>query len=120
METENRIINDAENLALHYGMQFFELDGFFPDSELIARFPSQLLFRETMLPIEQKNGSCVVAIANPLKLDAIDQLHADSPWPVETVLASSDLIKRTLHRCLGLGGERRSGHPFGRRSGQPF
>ena len=98
------MIIDAENLALQYGMQFIDLEGFSPDSELIARFPSQLLFRETMLPIEQKDGLCVVAIANPLKLDAIDQLHASSPWPVETVLANSDLIKRTLHRCLGLGG----------------
>lgn len=104
IKVNNSIAADLEKLATLYGMRFLDLEEFVPDSELISKFPSQLLFRETMLPLECVEGCCVVAIADPLRLEAIDQLNASSPWPVETVLADPDVIKRTLHRILGLGG----------------
>lgn len=95
---------ELQSLARNYGMRFVDLHGIQPDQEVVNRFPRQLLFRESMLPLHLENGRCLVAISDPLNLEATDQLAANSPWPVETALAEPELIKRLLHRVLGVGG----------------
>lgn len=93
-----------QELAARFGMRFLDLEHVNPDVELIGRFPSQLLFRSTMLPVMLQDHRCLVAVADPLNLEAIDQLASQSKWELETVVADPELIKRLLHRFLGVGG----------------
>ncbi|TWT94212.1 GspE/PulE family protein [Neorhodopirellula pilleata] len=101
LETENQeLIRQAE----FFGMQAWELQDVVVDAELVATFPSQLLFRENMLPIEVNGGKCFVAVSDPKRLEGIEQLAAQCRWPIVTVLSEPDPIRRHLHRLLGVGG----------------
>ena len=93
-----------EELASYYGMRTVDLDGLNPPTELISAFPGQLLSRECMLPIELRDGVCVVAISDPTHVTACDQLAAYVDWQIEIVLAKSDQLRRLLNRVLGVGG----------------
>lgn len=91
-------------LASYYGMREVDLDGLKPNPELVAAFPGQLLSRECMLPIELKGDVCIVAVSDPTRLSACDQLSTHVDWQIETVLAETDQIRRHLNRLLGVGG----------------
>ncbi len=89
-------------LAALYGLAIVDLDMHVPDPQLVSRFPSHLLFRETMVPLSLDARRCIVAVSDPTKLESLDQLEKFSPRPIEPVLAPSDQIKKQLHRLLGL------------------
>lgn len=91
-------------LAAYFGMRVVDLDEFPPAPELIRAFPSQLLSRECMLPIELREDVCVVALSDPSKVAACDQLSAHTDWQIEPVLADPDQLRRLLNRLLGVGG----------------
>jgi general secretion pathway protein E/type IV pilus assembly protein PilB len=104
----SRITFDADatlnERAQYFGMQAIDLEGVSLEQEFIAKFPSQLLFRENMLPVEVRDGVCLVAVSDPTRIVATDQLAVHCHWPIETVLAEADQIRRRLHRHLGVGG----------------
>ncbi|XZE51588.1 GspE/PulE family protein [Planctomycetaceae bacterium SH139] len=103
-ESRSQPWTSLETKAQYYGLRAVDLEGVSPAADLVARFPSQLLFRENMIPLEVRDGVCVLAISDPTRLTASDQLASQSPWPVESVLVDSDQIRRELHRLLGVGG----------------
>ena len=90
--------------AKYYGVRSIDLEGVSPPIELVAKFPSQLLFQENMIPISAQNGVCLVAISDPTRVSALDQLAVLSQFSVEPALAEEDQIRRLLHRLLGVGG----------------
>ncbi len=93
-----------EEFATLYGLATIDLEMRQPDPDLVSRFPSQLLFRENMVPVSLDTHCCIVAVSDPTKLESLDQLEKFSPLPLEAVLASSEQIRRQLHRLLGVGG----------------
>ncbi len=104
MLTLNSTSKSIDELAALYGLVSIDLETQQPDPTLVARFPSQLLFRETMVPVSLGSHCCVVAVSDPTKLESLDQLEKFSPRPIEPVLASAEQIRRQLHRLLGVGG----------------
>ncbi len=91
-------------LAALYGLAVVDLDKVVPDPLLVTRFPSHLLFRETMVPLSLDASRCIVAVSDPTKLESLDQLEKFSSRPIEPVLAPTEQIKKQLHRLLGVGG----------------
>lgn len=96
--------HSLDELAALYGLATIDLESRQPDPDLVSRFPSQLLFRDNMVPVSLAAHSCTVAVSDPTKLESLDQLEKYSPLPIEAVLASSEQIRRQLHRLLGVGG----------------
>lgn len=90
--------------ARRYGMEFIELDNFPVDAELIRQFSVQDLFREHILPLDREGTRVRVAIADPLKLEALDALTAASGFFLEAVLAQEEQIDQKLKESLGVGG----------------
>ena len=87
-----------------YGIESIDLTDFEPDSELLARFPSQNLFRESVLPLRITNNCIRVAVSDPLNLAALDELTACCGYLCEAVLAPTEQIQAALRKALGVGG----------------
>ena len=87
-----------------YGIESIDLTDFEPDSELLARFPSQILFRESVLPLEMQANCIRVAVSDPLNLAALDELTACCGYLCEAVLAATEQIQSVLRKALGVGG----------------
>ena len=49
-----------------YGLEHVDLTDFEPDGELLARFPSQNLFRESVLPLRVVDNCIRVAVSDSL------------------------------------------------------
>ena len=94
----------ARQLAEKYGMRFVELEGFPVDPEVVELFPSQDLFRESILPLSRLDSRIVVAVADPLNLAALDDLTSRTGLYLDAVLSSEEQIQRHLKNTLGVGG----------------
>ncbi len=91
-------------VARRYGMEFVDLESFVIDPELLSRFPSQDLFRESILPLNLADNRVRVAVADPLNLEALDELTSRSGFYLDAVLASAEQIQRHLKNAFGVGG----------------
>ena len=91
-------------LAQKYGMQFADLETTTIDHELLNLFPSQALFRESILPLVRSGNRIQVAISDPLNLEALEELTSRSGIYLDAILASEDQIQRHLKNALGVGG----------------
>ncbi|MFT5328405.1 MAG: hypothetical protein ACI8P0_006318, partial [Planctomycetaceae bacterium] len=92
------------SLADAFGMQFVDLTDREICPELLHCFSSQDLFRHNLVPLEQNGRSVVVATADALNLEAIDELSSATGFNLEAVLACSEQIAGQLKKTLGVGG----------------
>jgi general secretion pathway protein E/type IV pilus assembly protein PilB len=78
-----------------------------PDLDLLKRFPTRLLVRHNLLPVDADPdaGTARVATARPCDFEPFDQLRLATGLDCEPVLAPSDDIKRALTRLLGVGAD---------------
>lgn len=89
---------------MRFGMEFVELEDFSVDTQLLALFPGQELFRETVLPLSRNGQRVRVAVADPLNLEILDDLTSRTGLYLDAVLAHPDQIQRQLKNALGVGG----------------
>ena len=66
-EQQNGIDNEAvmRAVAEEMGLDYIDLREFPVDLTLLETFPQKLIYRETLFPIQRKNGSIRVATADP-------------------------------------------------------
>ncbi len=91
-------------LAQKYGMKFADLETAIIDHELLNLFPSQELFRESILPLARTGNRIEVAISDPLNLEALEELTSRTGIYLDAILASEEQIQRHLKNALGVGG----------------
>ncbi len=94
----------VNELAIRYGMESVDLEAFEVDPALLSLFPSQELFRESILPLSQCGQRVRVAVADPLNLESLDDLTSRSGLYLDPVLAPGEQIQRHLKNSLGVGG----------------
>lgn len=97
-------LQPVSQLAARYGMSFIDLENFCVDVELLSTFPSQDLFQESILPLSRVGDRVQVAIADPLNLEALDDLTSRCGLYLDAVLATAEQIQRHLKNALGVGG----------------
>ena len=91
-------------LAGRYGMEYADLENFAVDRSLLGLFPSQDLFRESILPLSRHGNRVRVAVADPLNLESLEELTSRSGVYLDAILASAEQIQRHLKNALGVGG----------------
>lgn len=96
--------HDAQKRAAEYGIPFIDLESFQPDAEVLVRFPSQVLFRNSVLPLRIEQNRVRVAISDPLDFAAIDELTACAGLFVDIVVAEKRQIDVHLKQTLGVAG----------------
>lgn len=87
------------------GVRFVDLNETKVDLSLLKGFPAKLIHRESVFPIEQKNGSLIVATSDPFNLYALDEIGSATGKSVIPVLASGEEIAKLIKTHFGVGSE---------------
>lgn len=100
--TEDRILRA---LSHEFGMEYIDLKEVEVDTELLGRFPTSSIYRHSLLPLYRENGHVVVATADPLNLEGLDELSSISGFRLSPVLTRSGELGSRIHELLGVGGD---------------
>ena len=101
----------AKELARRYRCEFVDLRNFHIHHDLFKSVPVDLMFRYNFVPLEEKDGSLAIAIADPSRLMMIDEigllLNKQIITKVATLSQISDILKKTeqSQRVLDEAGE---------------
>ena len=87
------------------GVRFVDLNDTKIDLSLLKGFPAKLIHRESVFPIEQRNGSLIVATSDPFNLYALDEISSATGKSVIPVLASGEEIGKLIKTHFGVGSE---------------
>jgi general secretion pathway protein E len=87
------------------GMDYVDLSMATIDSSVLRRFPLRLIHRYGVFPLENREGSLIVATSNPFDLAAMDAVGAAVQESVVPVIALADELARLVKVHLGVGAE---------------
>ncbi len=89
------------------GLEFVDLNSLEEDDlgGALKDFPQRLIYRQSLFPIQRKNGTLVVATSDPFDLYPIDEVSAATGLTVTPVLAARGEIAKLIKKHLGVGGE---------------
>jgi len=96
----------ARNLSLEWGIAYVDLRQVRLAPDLLRRVPERLLLRHRVLPVSLRNGRLRLAMANPLDVEAIEEMRLVTGYDVEPVVTSESLLLETLQRCMALPAQR--------------
>ncbi len=92
----------TQAIAQALGVAYRKIDPLKLDAQLITRTLSRPFARKhAVLPIERKNGSLVVATANPFDRELLENLRGLTGGDVEPVLSSPSDIHRAIAEVYG-------------------
>ncbi len=92
----------ARGLSLEWGIPYVDLRQVRVAPGLLQRVPERLLLRHRVLPIALRGGRLRLAMANPLDVEAIDEMRLVTGYDVEPVVTSESALLEILQRCLAL------------------
>ncbi len=99
LSTESDEIAHAKALAHRYRTEYIDLKDFPIQQEVLGSVPVDMMFRYSFVPLEQQEGSLVIAVADPshlMMLDEIADLLGKRIIPrVATLSQITDLLKKT-------------------------
>src|SRR6266481_2701768 len=89
----------ARDIAARYRCDYLDLRSYQLDPELFKTVPVDLMFRYNFIPLELKDGTLSIAIADPSKLMMIDEiallLRRRIRTKVATLAQINDILKKT-------------------------
>ncbi|MBI5118410.1 Flp pilus assembly complex ATPase component TadA [Candidatus Poribacteria bacterium] len=86
-------------LALQLEIPFLDLDETEIDMESVSLFPEKLALKYGCLPIRQEAGGLIVAMADPLNLQAIDDLNLITKREIKPSVADIEQIEKAIKKC---------------------
>jgi type II secretory ATPase GspE/PulE/Tfp pilus assembly ATPase PilB-like protein len=97
--TESDEIVHARALADRYRAEYIDLENFPIQQDVMRSVPVDMMFRFNFVPLEQHEGSLVIAVADPSRLMVLDEI-ADLLGKriiprVATLSQITDLLKKT-------------------------
>ena len=92
-------------LGEEVGLEFVDLAEADVDLSLLEKFPPKFIYRESLFPIRQQDGTLVVATNDPFNLYPLDELSLTTGKTIRPVLASRDEIAKLIKTHLGVGSE---------------
>ncbi|EAQ78876.1 GspE/PulE family protein [Blastopirellula marina] len=92
-------------LGVEVGLDFVDLTTADIDLSLLKTLPQRLIYRQSLFPLQRRNGSVIVATSDPFDLYPLDEVAAVTGLSVVPVLASRVEIAKLIKANLGVGGE---------------
>jgi general secretion pathway protein E/type IV pilus assembly protein PilB len=102
METEEDVLRW---LAGEYSLGFTLLENVEPDRGLLGRFPTRILLKEEMLPLQEKDGVIEVALSRLFATPGLDCLRSVTSAKLVPVLAPGEAVQREIKKLLGVGAD---------------
>ena len=92
-------------LAEEMGIRYEEPSPAQLDPSLVQGIPAKLVFDRQIVPIARSDGHITVATADPLDLDALDELAMVTDCEVEPVVSSPGQIAEAIKKLFGVGAD---------------
>ncbi|MBN2579945.1 MAG: Flp pilus assembly complex ATPase component TadA [Pirellulales bacterium] len=92
-------------LGEEMGLEFIDLAEAEIDLALLKKFPPRFIYRESLFPVRQFNGTLVVATSDPFNLYPLDELSSTLGLSIVPVLAAKGEISKLIKAHLGVGSE---------------
>jgi hypothetical protein len=92
----------ADAFSKWLNMPRVQLDSVDVEARAVAKVVSRLARKHTCLPIRLMGKNLVLAMANPLDRQAIEDVEFASSWPVQPVVACRAEILSGIERALRL------------------
>lgn len=87
-------------LAEQFGMPIYrDLSSFRLSKEVYQKVPYAFVKRNAVLPIIQEGQTIIVAVADPLHLDPLEDLRHMLDCDVKAVYSPSDVLSAAIHEC---------------------
>jgi general secretion pathway protein E len=96
------LVGDDVNssLAEQFGMPIYrDLSAFRLAKEVYQKVPYAFVKRHHVLPIAQEDSTVIVAVADPLNLDPLEDLRHMLDCDVKAVYSPSDVLASAIHEC---------------------
>jgi len=90
----------ARTLADQKGLQFISLTTYPVDREAVARIPERVARRCLVIPVGYSDGAIVLAMADPLDIEAIDDIKVRTNMPVIPVVATPTQIQYAIEKFI--------------------
>src|SRR5262249_33006505 len=88
-----------------FEVPYVELGGKNVSKEFLSRFPARILVQHRLLPLEEKDGTVVVATSRIGDATGLDELGLACGRDLSRVISTSTEIDRCLKRLLGIGAD---------------
>lgn len=88
----------AKALTMQYGFPYLPLDNYEIDPEVINIIPARVARQYLLVPIDKIGSNLSIAMSNPLNEQAIEDVELLSNCNVQTFVATSSDIKRTIEK----------------------
>ncbi|GMW02739.1 MAG: pilus biosynthesis protein TapB [Candidatus Hydrogenedentota bacterium] len=75
------------------------------DPALVKKMPARYATHYNCVPVQERNGTLVVAVSDPLNHHLLDDLRMVLKTRVEAVVAAPDEIKRAIKALYGVGAD---------------
>ncbi len=92
----------ARALAKQSGLPFVDLDKSRSAPALVQRVPKEAAARLRVVPLQEKAGRIIVAVADPAAALELDDLSFVLDAPVQAVLATASAVARRLKELYGV------------------
>lgn len=92
-------------LAAEFTLPFVDLSDHQPNPDLLAQFPARVLLQYQLLPLEQQNGSILVATSRVFDTAGLDELRLSTGKSCNPVVAAPHELDRCLKQALGVGAD---------------
>lgn len=91
--------------GIQHGIQFVELSGPDMDPEVAKLIPHTMALRYKAIPVERTQDIVKVAMANPLDVQAIDDIASVTGLEPIPMIALEDDILEAIFNCFGAAGD---------------
>lgn len=92
-------------LGVQHGVSFIELSGREMDPDVAKLIPHSMALRYKALPVEKSQDLLKVAMANPLDVQAIDDIARATGLEPQPLIAVEDEILESIFLCFGAAGD---------------
>lgn len=92
-------------LAKEFHYPYLDLEEFNPSKDFLTKFPAKILLKHGVLPVEEDNGTLLVASNKIFDSSGIDELRLITGKACRLALAPLSEIDRCIKRCLGVGAD---------------
>lgn len=94
--TEEQI---AQALTAQYGFPYLPLDNYEIDPEVIKLIPENVARQYCLIPLDKIGTSITIAMANPLNLQATEDIELLTNLTVQVFISTATDINRAIDKC---------------------
>lgn len=90
----------SRSLARQFGLEIYEqLTEFNFPRDLYRQIPYSFVKKHVVLPVDEKNGVVIVAVADPLNLEPVEELRLMLQSKIKTIYSPHDTILHAINDC---------------------